>query len=404
MRLRLSIGQYFGIEWINAGCLALFLLPCFFWARDKFGYSDVENLVLSAVSGVVSVFSSRYGGRLADRIGYDRMLRYCLAGLALTMLLGSLPTWRGTPFVVVTLYVIFMGPTSPALEAAILHSPGHTSVPERVGLWNITWSSANALGYFLGGALFTHHVDAILWVAGGFHLVLFVWLSVGRAPGSAEGVAAMQIPHRGAELPREAKKGFLHTAWLANGVAFVLQAGFFALAPQMQERLGLDSSRAIWLASTLNFTRMAGFFLFWRWKRWHYHMGWSQTALWMAPAALAVVFFVNQPLVIFGALAVFGVAVALSYSSSIYYSLDYAETKGELGGLHESFIGIGIFLGSLLASLAGRVGGGTEIAQITIVALSVTANIAGCLFIPGARGSVPVVAPIPPHAGRRPPG
>jgi len=42
---------------------------------------------------------------------------------------------------------------------------------------------------------------------------------------------------------------------------------------------------------------------------------------------------------------VFGGALGLIYSSSLFYSMDVGETKGEHGGIHEAAIGLGNFVG-----------------------------------------------------------
>ena len=41
----------------------------------------------------------------------------------------------------------------------------------------------------------------------------------------------------------------------------------------------------------------------------------------------------------------FGVAVGLLYYSSLFYSMDFGDTKGEHGGIHEAIIGLGNFAG-----------------------------------------------------------
>jgi len=42
---------------------------------------------------------------------------------------------------------------------------------------------------------------------------------------------------------------------------------------------------------------------------------------------------------------VFGVAAGLIYYSSLSYSMDLGDTKGEHGGIHEAVIGLGNFAG-----------------------------------------------------------
>jgi MFS family permease len=49
---------------------------------------------------------------------------------------------------------------------------------------------------------------------------------------------------------------------------------------------------------------------------------------------------------------VFGLAVGLVYYSSLFYSMDVGETKGEHGGIHEAAIGAGIFGGPAVGAAA----------------------------------------------------
>ena len=50
--------------------------------------------------------------------------------------------------------------------------------------------------------------------------------------------------------------------------------------------------------------------------------------------------------------AVFGLAIGLIYYSSLFYSMDVGETKGEHGGIHEAAIGAGNATWSAMAVAA----------------------------------------------------
>jgi hypothetical protein len=47
-----------------------------------------------------------------------------------------------------------------------------------------------------------------------------------------------------------------------------------------------------------------------------------------------------------------GGSVGLIYYSSLFYSMDVGETKGEHGGLHEAMIGAGVCLGPAVGALS----------------------------------------------------
>lgn len=378
---RLRLFQYYAIEAANAFASTLFLHCMYFWNRSRFGFTDGENLLLGAVYGLTFVIASFYGGRLGDRIGYDRAMALSLVGTGCIPLLGWLLPWHATPFLVVVPYTACLALTWPALEAAIVHTPAALPMPDRLTLYSMVWALGGACGFFTSGFLFEWKPDSILWAAGGIHLTLLIWLLQNRSVPVQEGETAMEVPHRGDDIPRDAKRRFMHTAWLANALAYAMNSSFAALVPQMGDRLGLAPSAAIWLACTILFARGFGFFLFWRWPAWHYHMGWSLAAIWLAPACIALAFFAPIPALVFVALLLFGVTLSLSYSGSIYYSLDYGEKKGEHGGLHEAILGIGICLGPLTGAFASKVGGSTAGAQAAIVLLVLAATTVGLLIV-----------------------
>src|SRR3989338_2815863 len=103
---RLRMVDYFGIEAVSAIACSQLLFCFAFWTKKRFGFTDADNLLLYAVHGLAYIFSAKYGGQLADRMGPERLLALCLAGMAGVTLLGWLPawTWRGAPFVVMALY------------------------------------------------------------------------------------------------------------------------------------------------------------------------------------------------------------------------------------------------------------------------------------------------------------
>ena len=48
----------------------------------------------------------------------------------------------------------------------------------------------------------------------------------------------------------------------------------------------------------------------------------------------------------------FGFATGLIYYSSLFYAMDVGEASSEHSGLHEAFIGLGIFAGPAVGALA----------------------------------------------------
>lgn len=359
----------------------MFLLSIFFWARARFGFSNTENLMLGAVQGLAHILGSNIGGRGGDRIGYNRILVAGLTGVALTGSFGWIPDARWMPYLITALYGTCIGMTWPALEAGAMHIPGKLSMPQRVGVYNLVWSFAGTTGFALSGFAFTQDPDSIFWIAATIHLVQLLWIRFQRGRHHLLGSTAGEIPHTGNALPQAIKVRFRNMAWLSNSLGYFLAGAFGALTPHLGDRHDLSASWTIWLGSLLLLSRALGFAILYIWKGWQYRMNWSLYALWSAPLLLALIFFTDHlPIVAAGCLGL-GFSFALSYSMSLYYSLDSSARQGEQGGWHESMIGLGILGGPLTGAAGGFLAGSTHGAKLAIVALAIGATVTGYLAV-----------------------
>jgi predicted MFS family arabinose efflux permease len=114
--------------------------------------------------------------------------------------------------------------------------------------------------------------------------------------------------------------------------------------------MGLSTTQAGFVASVWMFARLFAFIGLWWWPGWHYRFGWLASAYALMVLSFAALLLVPNLAVIVVAQLGFGLAVGLIYSSSLFYSMDVGETKGEHGGFHEALIGVGIFAGPAIGS------------------------------------------------------
>jgi MFS family permease len=66
--------------------------------------------------------------------------------------------------------------------------------------------------------------------------------------------------------------------------------------------------------------------------------------------AFLLILLIPNLVVLVVAQIIFGGALGLIYYSSLFYSMDISETKGEHGGIHEAAIGLGNFAGPALGA------------------------------------------------------
>jgi predicted MFS family arabinose efflux permease len=143
-------------------------------------------------------------------------------------------------------------------------------------------------------------------------------------------------------------------AWLSNPFAYIAINTLIAVIPEIARRLQLSPTLAGFCCSVWFFARLGTFVLLWQWTAWHYRFAWLLSAFVGLIASFAAIVLVPNLWVLVPAQLLFGLSVGLIYYSSLFYSMDVGETKGEHGGIHEAAIGLGIFLGPAVGATALR--------------------------------------------------
>jgi hypothetical protein len=228
-----------------------------------------------------------------------------------------------------------------------------------VGIYNVVWAGTAAVAYFTGGALLaTLGLNSLFYVPMSSllaQLALTFWLE-GKSPGAAASLPAVAIdPQPSTYDPRPSKpKTFLRLAWLTNPFAYVALNTLIAVMPGLAKRLELSTMLAGFCGSVWCFARLGAFAGLWLWSGWHYRFRWLLTAYLALIGTFSVILMAPNLFVLVGAQIIFGGALGLIYYSSLFYSMDLGETKGEHGGIHEAAIGLGNFAGPALGAASLR--------------------------------------------------
>jgi predicted MFS family arabinose efflux permease len=172
--------SYFILEGLNALATAYYFNYLFFYMREHFGFGNRNNLLITALYGFLYMFSAWYAGRIAQKYGYMRMLRFGFAGMAISMALGGLipfafgfsKTALGAELVILALWTIAMCFTWPMLQSLVSQGQSPGEIPRTAGIYNIVWATCAAFAYLTGGALFDWLGGEIVvfWLPAGLHL------------------------------------------------------------------------------------------------------------------------------------------------------------------------------------------------------------------------------------------
>jgi MFS family permease len=347
---------YFVLEGLNALATGYYGYYVFFLLRDRFGFGNFGNLCASSMSGFVFVFAAWQGGRFAQRYGYFTALRVGWIGMASALLLGWVAPGLVLQIAVFLAWTACMCFTWPTLEALTSEGETEKSLPQMLGLYNVVWSGGSALAYFCGGAMFEHlGRSSLYWLPAlvhGAQLVTISWLArrVSQPKLAANVAPPPHSPERSAFGQSVSPKTFLRMAWLANPFAYIAINTLLATIPGLARELRLTTTQSGLFCSVWFFARLATFALLWCWTGWHYRFRWLLAAFLGLMASFAALLLVRRLEVLVLAQVVFGLAAGLLYYSSLFYSMDVGETKGEHGGLHEAAIGAGMCFGPAIGA------------------------------------------------------
>jgi len=242
------------------------------------------------------------------------------------------------------------------LEAVVSEGETPAGLQRMVGIYNIVWAGIGALAYFTGGALVEYvGFDSLFYVPLAILFVqlgLTLWL---EAKNSKVGPVAHNAPlapptEQSNPRPIAKAKTFLRMAWLANPFAYIAVNTLIAVIPDIARRLELSTMLAGFCCSVWCFARVGAFFALWYWDGWHYRFRWLLAAFLALIGTFAIILMIPNLAVLVAAQIVFGAALGLIYSSSLFYSMDASETKGTHGGIHEAAIGLGNFAGPAIGA------------------------------------------------------
>jgi MFS family permease len=355
MSYRHSKTGYFVLEGLNSFSTTYFFNYFYFFMAKAFGFDNRQNLTLAAINGLVYAVCAWGSGKFAQRFGYFTALKLGFGLMAAAMGAGLAIHSAVGQAAVLSLGMIGVCFTWPALEALVSEDEPSAGLQRMVGLYNVVWAGTAALAFFIGGTLLQS-----LGLASLFYLpmamqlgqlALTFWLERQASPhGPAAHLRTTEAASTRPRLSPARARSFQRMAWLANPSAYVAINTLVAVIPGVAQRLSLSTAAAGFFCSLWLFSRLAAFAVLWRWAGWHYRFRWLLAGYLALVASFAAILTLSNLALLIAAQVVFGCAVGLCYYSSLFYSMDLSEAKGEHGGLHEAAIGLGNFTGPALGA------------------------------------------------------
>ncbi len=375
----------FVLEGLNSFATSFYFYYLFFYMQRQFGFGNQENLALAALNGLIYALMAWLAGLFGQRYGYFKALALGFATMAIALVVGAgVPSAMGQVCVLAawTVGICF---TWPNLEALASEKENAVGLQKMIGIYNLVWAGTGALAYFIGGIFLEWlGLKSLFWIPAAIHLLqlaLLAWLWA----ASGGGVSGPAVPVTSSVAvalnprPIGRARSFLRMAWLANPFAYVAINTVAAVVPGLAAKLNLSPALAGVFCSVWFFARLGAFLLLWLWTGWHYRLGWFFGSYLLLISSFATLLLVPNLTAIVLAQIAFGAAIGLIYYSSLYYSMDVGEAKGEHGGVHEAAIGAGIFGGPAIGASALYLFPGSPNSGVWAVSIALCAGLAGLI-------------------------
>jgi MFS family permease len=345
----------FLLEGLNSLSTTYYFYYIYFFAEAKFGFGKLENLVLAAGLGLSYAAASAFGGKLAQKWGYLETLGLGSVLMGLAQLVGAGADSLLVHLGVMAVAVFGMGMTWPALQALATDGEDRRRMQTMVGIYNLVWSLAGALAYLTGGAMLESWGLRSLFIVpaamNAGQVLIILLLRRSHRHGRTVSMPEPGLSVTGETPPRGVNpRAFLRMAWFANPFAYLTINTVVAFGPVIAKSLSLSPRYAGYFCSVWMFIRTASFVLLWLWPAWHYRFRWMVAAyVGMMLTFVSILLAPNVPALVLAQIG-FGFSIGLIYYSSLFYSMDVGETKGEHGGIHEAAIGLGSSAGPALGA------------------------------------------------------
>jgi MFS family permease len=353
-------GVCFALEALNGLATTYFFYYLYFYTEYQFHFHAMQNLLLAAWLGFVYSLGAFYGGRFAQKFGYFTSIQ-CGVALMIVAFLGCSLT--GSLWLTIGLTMagsIGMCLTWPAMEALVSEGEPPARLQGLLGFYNFVWAAVAGFAYFTGGAMQDNWgwQTSMFYIPSGILIVelgLAVWLQkkVQQQPAAPE-AASLPLLHPIKEGYRSpiAPATFLKLAWIANPMAYLAINTIISSVPALAQRLSLSPMLAGFVCSIWLFARAGAFVALWLWPGWHYRFRFLAAAFVVMIFSFGAMFLAPHFWVLVLSQILLGPALGLIYYSSLFYSMDVGDTKGEHGGIHEAVIGVGNCVGPAVAAAA----------------------------------------------------
>jgi len=329
------------VTFVVDGCFALVGI-CVPLLAMRLGGTYDDLGAIHAIGALAYSLTCFAAGRLADRVGYRRLMTVSSLIVALSFLCYLRVTRIWQMFVLAGVSSAAIAGFWPSLQAWLGKGKDRRELLRSVGRFCVAWSLGFLVGPALGGALYAADPARVFALGGTLVGVVFLVFclvrvreEVGRGGGPAESATLA------------ASRRFLPIAWTANFATFFTGGMIRSLFPKLATDLGIAPGSLGRLMGLVGLAQMVGFLLMSRTDRWQFRLAPLAGVQLLALAGLGTFVFGRSAEVFVWGLLIHGLLTGATFTASIFYSLHAEGPGGRRTGIHEGIVGSGFLLGPL---------------------------------------------------------
>ena len=361
--------------------------------------------LMAGIASVVYVLTCMLAGRISRTFQRHHVMACgALILVAMMILLRFAPSIWFVLLVLMPLAGFGQGLFWPALEAYLSDGVGPTKLRKRIGWFNLSWSSADMLGAFLGGGLYGLAVwlgqrwgDVDLQGSCGFLtgaiamcivvialLRLHAKASWDSEPDARDGLVP-KSPGRGGHASLTV---FWIIALISNGTGLALRGTLVNVFPDFGKDI-LKYSPIEWgiLLGSAYLARTLAFVYWQRRHAWEYRASYFFAVQALLPLASVILIFNSNYWVFLAAFMLTGVGLSLTYFASIFYSMDSADSHQHRSGIHEAVGGVGLALPLASGVLASATGSPRAPYVFLFILLTLAMGVQAVMFLRSRRAN-----------------
>ncbi|MGI6559665.1 MAG: MFS transporter [Limnochordia bacterium] len=318
----------------------------FFLIAGLVAAAVTDNPILIGLSGTlhfgVKILLSVYFGHLSDQIGRKPLLVASCLILASAVMLLLLPG----SLTVVYLSFMLAGVTAamfwPVLGAWAGEGADGQELLDDLGKFNIAFSVGMTVGPFItGGLMGLSTLAAVAFTLIGILAIITFVLQVKEPPRQTK----VEQPQVGTVPP------FVLVGWIANFANFTAVGIVRILFPKMALELGISSFGIGTLFGLFYLAWLVTFVIMRVHSGWQYNPAPLYLLQGVGIGGFAILWQARSSVGLALGLVLFGICVAMTYYSSLFYCQDGQPDRGRKTGFHEFFLGSGMLIGPFVGGI-----------------------------------------------------